>query len=129
MIKTMKLNKIKILAFVLAFAVLLTPMFIINADTNIKICDPKTSDRLCNPINANNINDVVKKFLEGALKIGIPFIALAIIYSGFLFVLARGNAEALGKAKSTFMYTLIGAAILLGAWAIAKLISETVLSL
>ena len=56
-------------------------------------------------------------------------VALAIIYSGFLFVAARGNSEKLTKAKDTLLYTIIGAAILLGAWAIATMISSTVLAL
>ena len=56
-------------------------------------------------------------------------VALAIIYCGFLFVSARGNTEKLTKAKEALLYTVIGAAILLGSWAIAIMISETVLSL
>lgn len=88
-----------------------------------------TSGKLCNPINATSINEVIKTILVGVIKIGIPIIALAIIYSGFLFVFARGKPEAISHAKSTLLYTLIGAAVLLGAWAIAQLISETVLAL
>jgi hypothetical protein len=84
---------------------------------------------ICNPITTNNINDLIKTLLEGVLKIGIPVVALAIIYSGFLFVSARGNSEKLGEAKKALTYTLVGAAILLGSWAIAELISNTVLAL
>jgi len=83
-----------------------------------------------NPLgNINNINDLIKTLLEGLIRIGMPIIALAIIYSGFLFVFARGNSEKLTKAKDALLYTLIGAAILLGSWGIAQLISDTVLSL
>lgn len=71
----------------------------------------------------------IKKILEFAIKIGIPIIALAVIYSGFLFVAARGNSRELETAKKSIMYTLLGAAILLGSWAIAELIADTVLSL
>jgi len=56
-------------------------------------------------------------------------VALAVIYSGFLFVFARGNSEKLGKAKDALLYTLIGAAILLGSWAIAEMIQATVTGL
>ncbi len=91
--------------------------------------DCVTSGKLCNPINAKSINEVIKKILEAVIKIGIPIIALAIVYSGFLFVSARGKPEKLKEAKSALLYTLIGAAILLGSWAIAQLISETVLAL
>ena len=82
-----------------------------------------------NPIGADTINELIKTILEGVIKIGIPIIALAIIYCGFLFVSARGKPESIKKAKDALLYTLIGAAILLGSWAIAQLISETVLAL
>ncbi len=75
------------------------------------------------------IDQFIERTLEGALRLGIPLVALAIIYSGFLFVAARGNPESLNKAKSALLYSVIGAAILLGAWAIAKLIKETVIGL
>ena len=58
--------------------------------------------------------------------IGVPIIALAIIYAGFLFVTAQGNSEKLTKAKKTLLYTLIGAALLLGAVVIAEAIKGTV---
>ncbi len=90
-------------------------------------CD--TSGQICNPIEADNINGLIKQILEGVLTIAIPIIALAIIYCGFLFVQARGNPEEIKKAKTALMYTLVGSAILLGAWAIAQIISETVLAL
>ena len=47
----------------------------------------------------------------------------------FLIEKAEWIMEKLGKAKKALLYTLIGAAILLGSWAIAILISQTVLSL
>lgn len=87
------------------------------------------STKITNPISTDTINEFIKILLEGVLKIGMPIVALAIIYCGFLFVSATGNSEKIKKAKDALMYTLIGAAILLGAWAIAKLISETVLAL
>ena len=82
-----------------------------------------------NPIGADTINELIKTILEGVIKIGIPIITLAIIYCGFLFVSAQGKPESIKKAKDALLYTLIGAAILLGSWAIAQLISETVLAL
>lgn len=115
--------------FLLAVFFLVTPVFHLYADTNIKICDPE-GGKICNPLSgSSNIQDFIVKVLQGALKIGIPLIALAIIYCGFLFVKARGNPEELTKAKDALLYTLIGAAVLLGAMAIATLISDTVFSL
>lgn len=100
------------------------------AQITVEPCD--TSGKLCNPLakaGIQSIPDLIKTFLEGALKIGIPIIALAIIYSGFLFVKAQGKPEEINHAKDTLLYTLIGGAILLGAWAIAQMISATVLAL
>ena len=93
-------------------------------------CDP-SNGRICNPLGGGpaNIPDFIRALLEGVLKIGIPVVALAIIYCGFLFVSARGNSEKLTKAKSALLYTLIGAAILLGSWAIAQMISATITGL
>ena len=85
-----------------------------------------------NPLGPNG-PDTIEKFitalLTGALQIGIPIVALAVIYSGFLFVQARGNSEKITKAKDAILYTLLGAAILLGALAIAHLIFDTVVAL
>lgn len=85
--------------------------------------------KICPTVSAGSIPDLIKNILQGALTIGIPVIALAIIYCGFLFVFARGNSEKLGKAKDALLYTLIGAAILLGSWAIATMIQSTVTAL
>lgn len=88
--------------------------------------------KIVNPLagsGINNLPDLIVVILKGAIKIGIPVIALAIIYSGFLFVAARGTPEKINDAKRTLMYTLIGAAILLGAVAIAEMISATILAL
>jgi hypothetical protein len=82
-----------------------------------------------NPLGTNgpqNIMDFIKLIVKYVLYIGIPIIALAIIYTGFLFVSASGNSEKLTKAKNALLYTLIGGALLLGAFVIANAISSTV---
>jgi len=119
------LLKIVLVAFVLALPVLSLAQIITDPNP-----PPTAPVKIVNPLkNAETINGLIKTILEGVIKIGIPIIALAIIYCGFLFVSARGKPESLKKAKDTLIYTLIGAAILLGSWAIAQLISETVLAL
>jgi len=79
-----------------------------------------------NPIEAKSIMDLVKKVLEVVLQIGVPVAALFIVYSGFLFVKARGNPEELKTAKNTFMWVIVGTAILLGAWVLAQGLGATV---
>jgi hypothetical protein len=60
------------------------------------------------------------------IPIAVPFLALAIIYTGFLFVQARGNAEKLKEAKAALKWTLIGGAIILGAYVIATALQATI---
>src|SRR3972149_8741316 len=54
-----------------------------------------------------------------ATQIGLPIAALFLVWSGFLFVSARGDAKKLETAKSTFYWSVIGPALLVGASAIA----------
>lgn len=79
-----------------------------------------------NPIRFSTFMDFVQAILQVVLKIGIPVAAMFIIYSGFLFVKAQGNEAELTKAKSAFTYAVIGTAILLGSWLLAKGIESTI---
>ena len=87
-----------------------------------------SSDTLGNPLNPSF--STIPNFIAGALRVlvmlALPILTLMIVYSGFLFVFARGNQEKLGTAKTNLMYVLIGSTLILGAWIIATLISGTV---
>src|ERR1700741_3366195 len=48
-------------------------------------CAPGT---ICNPLESSNIHSIpefIRTFLTKALELGIPIVALAVIYCGFLF--------------------------------------------
>ncbi len=95
------------------------------ADDN---CGVKIDTGIKNPLG-DNIKDIptfIKTVLDVVLVIGVPIVTLAIIYAGFLFVSAQGNDEKLKKAKETLLYTIIGAALLLGSFVIASAIKGTV---
>jgi hypothetical protein len=92
---------------------------------------------IASPVFAQNsgLNDPLRfndipTFIAGALKVlvivALPIITLFIVYSGFLFVLARGKPDALTKARENFIYVVIGSILILGAWVIATLIGGTV---
>ncbi|MBI5005356.1 MAG: hypothetical protein HZC03_02020 [Candidatus Lloydbacteria bacterium] len=87
------------------------------------------SNRLPNPIAANSFQELIQKILRVVVDIGVPVATLFIIYSGFLFVKAQGNPEKLKEAKETFFWTIIGTAVLLGAWVLAQAIAGTIRSL
>jgi hypothetical protein len=85
--------------------------------------------KLVNPLAKGDVEDIptlVEKLLEIVLKIGAPLIAIAIIYSGYLFIAAQGDPTKLATAKQTLVYVVVGAAILLGAYVIAESIVGTV---
>ena len=87
--------------------------------------DPK----LTNPLDSNSILQLIQKLLETVVQIGIPIIALAIVYAGFLFVKAQGNESKITEAKEVLLYTVIGAGIVLGATVISGVIQATIKSL
>ncbi len=88
----------------------------------------KITTGIKNPLSStfSDIPSFIKGVLKAVLIIGIPIITLAIIYSGFLFVTAQGNSEQLKKAKKAILYTLIGAALLLGSMVITEAIQKSV---
>ncbi|MBV9159281.1 MAG: hypothetical protein JO019_01635 [Candidatus Kaiserbacteria bacterium] len=71
----------------------------------------------------------IPTFISMALKllvmVSLPIISLFIVYSGFLFVLARGNEARLTEAKTNFLYVILGSILILGAWVLATLIGGT----
>jgi len=83
---------------------------------------------LDNPLNPSFSS--IPAFIAGALKalamIALPIITLFLVISGFLFVTAQGNEQKLQTAKKNFLYVIIGALLILGAWIIATLIAGTV---
>ena len=88
----------------------------------------KINTHIENPLgdSVSDIPSFIEKILRFILTLAVPIVALAIIYTGFLFVTALGNSEKLKKAKQALVYTLIGAALLLGAFVIAEAIQGTV---
>lgn len=89
------------------------------------------ADGLENPLNSNF--STIPTFIAGALKVlvivALPIITLFLVVAGFMFVMARGNSSKLEDAKKNFVYVIIGALLILGAWVIATLIGGTVTQL
>ncbi len=91
---------------------------------SLELLTVKKAFAITNPIDSGTFEAVVGKIAELVAKIGTVLVVVFIIYSGFLFVSARGSDEQLKKAKSTFMWTIIGAAIIIGAYAIAQAVTN-----
>lgn len=78
-----------------------------------------------NPIKSNTVAELLNSILEIVVEIGIVVVTMGIIYAGFLYVTARGDRSKVTNAHQAFYYTIIGAAVVLGAFAILKVISDT----
>jgi len=79
-----------------------------------------------NPLKAQNLTELIDTIFEIIITLGTPVLVIMIILVGFRFVMAKGNKAELDTAKRSLAYTLIGAAIILGAWAIEKTLENTV---
>ncbi len=85
-----------------------------------------TASKIKNPIKAQSINQLIQEIIKIFIAIGTPIAVLFLIYSGFKFVMARGNSEKLIDARKTFLWILVGIAILLGASVLSAVIKGTV---
>ena len=110
------------------FSVYLQPIELFALDTENNSTKNDTIITLDNPLGnkINNLPSFIYMILELAFQIGAIFSVLAIIYVGFLFVSARGDPEKLKTARTAFLYTVIGIAVLLGAVLIATVIQSTI---
>lgn len=109
--------------FVIAFSIAM-PLVCVRAETE----GITVTNTIKNPLGEDlqDIPSFIKKMIEIVLTVGVPVLVLAIIYAGFLYVTAQGNTKKLETAKNTLIYTLIGGALLLGAFVIAEAIGKTV---
>ena len=84
------------------------------------------SSGLQNPLKFNDIQSFIAGALKTLVVVALPIITLFIVISGFMFVAALGKPDKLSKAKENFVYVIIGALLILGAWVLATLIGGTV---
>jgi hypothetical protein len=88
------------------------------------------STGLTNPLNGvSTLDQFLTAILNGVIRLGTIVLIMMLVYVGFLFVVARGNAEKLQGAKSALLWTVIGGLVLLGATGIQAIITGTVNSI
>jgi hypothetical protein len=105
-----------------------------NPDDPADPKDPKETTKsqyglLRNPLRSglDSIPDIVSALVKNiVIPIAIPFLALSIIYTGFLFIQARGKPDKLTKAKEALKWTLIGGAVILASYVIATALQGTI---
>ena len=89
----------------------------------------QSSGTFVNPLSVDSVPEFIAKALQVMVMVALPIISLFIVYSGFMFVSARGNEGKLSEAKNNFYYVIVGAILILGAWVIATLIGGTIAQL
>jgi Type IV secretion system pilin len=85
-----------------------------------------SSQSLKNPLKFNSFAEFFTGLLHIIAIFAIPVIILMIIYSGFLYVMARGSEEQVTKATRSLTYAVLGGLIIIGAELILRVIQGTV---
>jgi formate-dependent nitrite reductase membrane component NrfD len=82
------------------------------------------SHELVNPVTFPTITELLAAILNVVIIISTPIVVMFIIYSGFLYVTARGNAEQIKQASQALLYGIIGGVIILGSVAITAIVKN-----
>ncbi len=82
-----------------------------------------------NPLRAGSLPELLTIVLEAVVQIGSILLVLALVWVGFLFVMAQGAEEKIRDARGALVWTVIGGMLLLGAKAISEVIQATVQTL
>lgn len=125
--------RVKAVAFFAAVSILFFPVVgfaLINSsapNSAEKLCTTSTGEPgICNPLGFTSLVTLIETVINVILTIGIPIIALLIMYVGLKFVTARGDEKQISAAKDMLKWTLIGTAIILGASGILRLLQGTI---
>ena len=101
-----------------------------TTDTTISGTSSVLDLTLKNPLGSTaDIPSFIQKVLDGLVILLTPVIVVMFLWTGFSFVKAQGNPEDLTKAKSSLLYTIIGAALVLGAKGLSLVIGATIAQL
>jgi hypothetical protein len=103
----------KIIARLIAFVAVLVPSvaFAVTLD---------------NPLGVTSLAEFLVRLLKIVSAIAFPMLVLFLVYVGFLFVKAEGNADELKKVRSYFFWAVVGGLLVLGSQVLAYAIQATV---
>jgi heme/copper-type cytochrome/quinol oxidase subunit 2 len=84
-------------------------------------CDGTTE--ICgNGDNNGDIQTIIKKIVNVMMFIIGAVAVIMIVYSGFKYVTSSGDAAAVASAKSTLIYSIVGLAVAILAYAIVNFV-------
>lgn len=85
-----------------------------------------TGPGIDNPLKSTTLTALLSDILNIVVEIGVPIVAIMIVLAGFKYVTAGGDTGKVKDAHQMFLWTVVGAAIVLGAFVISDLIEATV---
>jgi hypothetical protein len=71
-----------------------------------------TSFSIKNPLGSDNLDDLFSKLAGGVLNIAIPVAVLMIVWAGFKYLTAAGNASKVKEANEILKWTVVGLAVI-----------------
>ena len=114
-----------------SFALFLLSLVLIAPGHSNAAGDPSVLNiTLSNPLGTTaDIPSFIQKILDGVIIILTPVVVVMFLWTGFQFVKAQGAPEELTAAKSSLLWTVIGAALVLGAKGFSLVIAATITKL
>lgn len=93
----------------------------------VPVAEAQGSAKLLNPLSeVPSVEALLFGVVNVILIFAVPVIVFFVIYAGFMYVTAQGNPEKLQTASRALLYALIGAVIIMGAFAIATIVGNVV---
>ncbi len=99
-------------------AALLYPSLAFGEYSGTRLGNPVA--RIMEPENLIDLLVTIFQFLGG------PIVVIGIIYSGFLLVTAQGDEKKLEDGRAALLWTIVGAAVILGASVIKTVVEGTI---
>lgn len=120
----------KKIIFIILFLLVASPVALITANEIPPTNQTTTTIRpvIQNPLKiGNDIPTIIEAIMRGVvMPLASILVVVAILYSGFKFVIAQGNPTEIQKAKEGLIWVLVGSAVLLGAYGIAEFLKGTI---
>jgi hypothetical protein len=78
-----------------------------------------------NPLSVRSLPELINVIVQIIRPVAIAFLVLAIMYTGYLFVMAQGKAEEISTARKALFWTMLGGLIILSATAITAVFQNS----
>lgn len=109
----LKNNYVKIFGSFLLFAMLVSFVFPFSADAALVPCGKKSDSGMC---TLCDLIIGIKGIMDYGFKIMVIVAIAMVTIAGIVYIVSAGDEGMMGTAKNLLKNTLIGFAVILGAW-------------